>query len=193
MTTVKGMIISEQLKTNILSVKDALSLSIRNIAAATGVAEATLRIAMGGRKTINDSWPERFCDAYHVDNVWFLYGTGDPVFTGKSTPVETRNADGASVRLRETRKEMGLKQYEAADILGISRQFLNRLESGNAKPTEQFARRFEDAFGIGAEWLLYGDENKKDYPVCNRMIEYLWRNKTEREKLWKKMKNTGES
>ena len=59
------------------------------------------------------------------------------------------------------------------------------------KLTVENAQKIEDEYGVGAEWLLYGDESKKDYPVGRKMIEWLWENKEERERIWNLMLEKG--
>ena len=46
----------------------------------------------------------------------------------------------------------------------------------------------EDELGIGADWLLYGDESQKRWPCSGRMIDYLRRHPEERRKIWMEMR-----
>ncbi|MEX2492793.1 MAG: HigA family addiction module antitoxin [Nitrospirales bacterium] len=49
---------------------------------------------------------------------------------------------------------LGLSVGKGAEILGVSRQFLNKLVKGRAGITAEMAIRLEKAFGGGAEtWL----------------------------------------
>ena len=188
----KAILFNETIRNNILAVKTALNLTMAKIGDATGVSGATVSTIIHGKRIANPEWPDRFCEAYHVDKDWLYHGTGDPVFLSEATSLEKRDSSDACKRLKEFRKQLGLKQYMFSDRLGVSRQTYSNIELGQAKLTNRMAEKIENEFGIGSEWILYGDEGKKDHPVCSRMIDYLWNNESERERLWKLMTSKSE-
>ena len=87
------------------------------------------------------------------------------------------------------RSELGLKQEDVYIILGITRAMYSRIENGHAGINTEYAKKIEDHFGIGSEWLLYGDESKKYYPVSQKLVDFLWSNIEERKRLWLKMRD----
>lgn len=183
----KAIIFDETIRNNVLAVKKTLNLTMEKIGIATGVRGTTVSTIVHGKKVASPEWADRFCNAYHVDKDWLYNGSGDPVFIGEVTSIEKQDSSDASKRLKEIRNKLGMKQYEFSDKLGISRQMYNRIELGQAALTNRLAERIENEFGIGSGWILFGDETKKDHPVCSRMIDYLWKNENERERLWKLM------
>ena len=40
---------------------------------------------------------------------------------------------------------------------------------------------------VGVDWLLTGDEGKKQYPADRKLIDWLWEHAEVREELWKRM------
>ena len=175
----------EKARMNLKTVKACLKLTLQNIADATDVTNATVSRYTSGIMEIPVSWAEKFCSAFHVDKDWFISGDGDPIFKEKP---QIKQKDGAGMRLKQIRNELGLNQKTVYSILGINSSNYSKIENDHTTLTMENARKIEDAFGYGADWLLYGDEEKKEYPVCRRMIEYLWQHKEEREQLWEKMK-----
>ena len=97
--------------------------------------------------------------------------TCTPAFTVSPNDIETKNKSGAGKRLKQLREELGIKHKDMADIVQIARPMYGRIENGFIGLTVENAQKIEDRFGVGSEWLLYGDEEKKRYPVGRRMIE----------------------
>ena len=56
------------------------------------------------------------------------------------------------------------------------------------KLTEDKARKIADALEVGVDWILYGDQEKKYFPVNGKMIAWLKINPDEWERIWEKMK-----
>lgn len=172
------------------SAKALLGLTNRKIAEATGVWNTTVGRYVNGEMDVTKEWAEKFCEAYHLDIGWFMSGEDDqpPVFTGEIGASIIKDVSGAGKRLMEMRHKLGMTQKEVRGVLGLTHTAYSRIENGHVKLTTENAQKIEDEYGVGAEWLLYGDERKKDYPVGRRMIEWLWENMDERERIWHLMR-----
>ena len=153
------------------SVKALLGLTNRKIAEATSVAHTTVSRYVNGEADVTEEWAEKFCVAYHVDVEWLKSGSGAPVFTTDIDDSVTKDVRGAGKRLVEMRQELGLLQKEVCGVLGLTHTAYSRIENGHMRLTIENAQKIEDEYGVGAEWLLYGDERKKSFPVGRRMIE----------------------
>lgn len=57
----------------------------------------------------------------------------------------------------------GVKQREVAFELNLPTQFVSDLKHGRRPVSEQFARRFSEAYRVSAAWLLHG-EGSSDLP-----------------------------
>ncbi len=51
-------------------------------------------------------------------------------------------------RIKEIRKEKGLKQAQLADRLGITSIYLSRIETGNADPSPRLFRKIAEELGV---------------------------------------------
>ena len=63
--------------------------------------------------------------------------------------------DQFSVRFRQLRKDLKLKQAEMAERLGISLKTLQRYEEGTTSPTVDILERVA-ALGVDLQWLVTG-------------------------------------
>ena len=169
------------------SAKVLLGLTNRKIAEATGVCNTTVGRYVNGEADVTEEWAKKFCEAYHIDFEWLKSGSGEPVFTSDIDNSIIKNVSGAGKRLVEMRHKLGLLQKDVRAVLGLTHTAYSRIENGHMRLTVENAKKIEDEFGVGAEWLLYGDESKMNYPVGKRMIEWLWENKEERERIWQLM------
>lgn len=87
-------------------------------------------------------------------------------------------------RLRQVFEKSGLSQREFCKRLGVSSSNLTYIFAGKQKFTENFARKIESEFKVGADWLLYGDETAKNYPLTDYVIYYLKSNEELRKMIW---------
>lgn len=53
--------------------------------------------------------------------------------------------------------------------------------------TARFAKKIEDACDISASWLLYRDEQSKEKPCGDKMIEFLRNTPEARKIVWEMM------
>ena len=102
---------------------------------------------------------------------------------------DERVPDGkAGTRIKTLRTEVGLSQRQFALKAGVNNSLISEVEAGNRELSIYAAKKIEDAFEVGHEWLLYGDSEKKDCPVDKKMIDWLWENREVRKELRERMK-----
>ncbi len=105
-------------------------------------------------------------------------------------PPEQKNINKAvSDRLKAARTARGLKQVELAALAGVESALISEVENHNRLLTKIMAKKLADALMVGIDWLLYGIEDKKDYPVNEEMIDWLWTQKQLRKNIWEQMKS----
>jgi transcriptional regulator with XRE-family HTH domain len=64
---------------------------------------------------------------------------------------------------KELRKSLGIKQREAAVVLGVSDVHLCNIEKNRAIPSPQLLEKYREVWGIDLyvfAWCMYGDETK---------------------------------
>ena len=67
--------------------------------------------------------------------------------------------------------------------------FISQVESRENKIGFASAERIAGAVKVGVDWLLYGNEEKKHYPVNDRLVAWLWHHEDLRKILWEKIEN----
>ena len=58
-------------------------------------------------------------------------------------------------RLAKRRRALGLSRYALAQRLGVSRDYLGRVEQGKSSPTVEMLQRIAKALGTTAARLVY--------------------------------------
>ena len=180
--------LSDKVQPNLLAVKNALSVSIRLVAASTHKAYSAVGYYFKGVKTPPEDWIDIFCSVYCVDKDWLINGEGDPVFTGKpDIAVVAKFSQNAGARVKEVREKAGLSQKEFGERIGLTTQGIFNVEKDMTNLTSFTVARIEEQFDVGADWLMYGDIGKKNFPVSKKLIDWLWKNEDERKRLWERM------
>jgi len=64
-----------------------------------------------------------------------------------------RRTNGAAIRA--IREPLGLKQFELADMAGISPSHMNKIESDTEQPSAASARKIADALGVPLAAITY--------------------------------------
>lgn len=108
----------------------------------------------------------------------------------KTTKAEMRSAVGE--RIKAVRLEKDLIQRELAQKSGLSDVHVCNIENGEFNITRRSAEKLAEVLEVGVEWLLNGDESKKDFPADKKMIDWLWKHPEIREKLWNEMMENAE-
>ena len=126
---------------------------------------------------------QKICDVFHVDPSYF---TGEMPVEQAVQKVEVDTA-GAGQRLKTARVDRGLSMWELSRRAGISQPQISLLESGKYQVKRKAAEKLAAALEVGVDWLLTGDEEKKQYPADKMLIDWLWQHPEIREELWERM------
>lgn len=131
---------------------------------------------------------EKVAIAYGINMAWLETGEGEMFITKDSFNEESETP---AQRLRKVYEESGLTQREFCKRLSSSTATLSELLTEKRKINPHYAKRIEDTFGIGMDWLLYGKEKSKNYPCSDKMIAFLKENPDKREIVWMWMQENG--
>ena len=127
---------------------------------------------------------QKICQVFHVDPSYF---TGELSVEHSVQKVDVDTA-GAAQRLTSARLEKGLSMWELSRKAGISQPQISMLESGKYQLKRKAGAKLAEALDVGVDWLLTGDEGKKQYPADKAMVDWLWQHPEVREELWERMK-----
>jgi transcriptional regulator with XRE-family HTH domain len=67
-----------------------------------------------------------------------------------------RSGSSLSERLRGLRIDLGVRQAEVADAVGISRSYLAGVESGADRPGRELLVALTSYYGVSLDWLTTG-------------------------------------
>ena len=127
---------------------------------------------------------QKICQVFHVDPSYF---TGELSVEQSVQKVDVDTA-GAGQRLTSARLEKGLSMWELSRKAGISQPQISMLESGKYQLKRKAGEKLAAVLEVGVDWLLTGDEDRKDFPADKAMVNWLWQHPEVREELWKQMK-----
>ena len=73
-------------------------------------------------------------------------------------------------RIATIRKENNLNQQEFANRLGLTKNFISLLETGNREPSDRTISDICKAFKVNEEWLVHGTGEKCADPSREQLI-----------------------
>lgn len=128
----------------------------------------------------------RICRTYRVNPAYF---TDAMTAADVARAVPEEMEPGAAVRrLRNVREMRGLNQTELAKKMGMSQQLISAVEGGERRMSAAFAGKAAEVLDVGTDYLLCGDENRRDNPVNETMVRWLWNHAAWREKIRQEMR-----
>ena len=123
-----------------------IGISQKDLAKVLDLSPAYLSLIETERQPISEPIAVKMRDLYGIDARWLIYGIAPK---------------GEKSRLRQARDELGLKQKDMAEHLGISAQYLGMLERGDQPLSEPVAMKMQELYGFSAEWILFGKGQHK--------------------------------
>ena len=123
------------------------------------------------------------CDNYRIEEGYFS-GSISLADAVKDIPTKADIDSERSYRLKKLRMERGLTQRRMADITGVDFRTISKIETGVQSLDNAQAKMIADGLNIGVDWLLYGREDRKKYPVNERLVEWLCSKREIRKMLW---------
>ena len=166
-----------------------LKISVRDFSAKLGVVPTPFhhfRVHCIRESGVSIQIPVKdICQAFNVDKEYFK---------GTMTLEDAVDYSGYNhqrvERIRDMMNERGIKTNKELSLLsGISTTRLSDIMAEKNKLTEDKARKIADALEVGVDWILYGDQEKKYFPVNGKMIEWLKDHPEIREQIWKMMED----
>ena len=126
-------------------VRAKIGISQKDLAKVLELSPAYLSLIETERQPISEPIAIKMRDLYGIDARWLMYGIAPK---------------GEKSRLRIARDELGLKQKDMAEKLGISAQYLGMMERGDQPLSEPVAMKMQELYGFSAEWILFGKGSK---------------------------------
>lgn len=169
----------------IKQLRESLGLRRTEFGAKFGYSHEQVQRLEEGRAALNDGLREKISEEYGVSAAW-LNGDSDG-----QEPLAEDSASQRRMRMRMVYEESGLTQREFGKQTHTSTSMLSDVISGRKQLTIRYAKKVEEALGVGADWLLYGDERAKDYPFTDTMMKYIKTHPDIRKEIQESMKTDG--
>ena len=161
---------NNNIASRLVELRNRLGMSRTSFAKSIGITETHMKrfeigVAVPKEKHINT-----ICEKYHINPAYF---TGGVSIEEAITEVDDDGREDTGKRLKQIRLERGMTIKEFSSLINISYTHLYMVETGNNPLSEKMASEIADRLHLGVDWLLYGDEKTKDYPVNAKMVKWL--------------------
>ena len=175
-----------QIAERIKALRQYLGLSLKSFGEKIGYSPSQISRLETGETNPSETILGLICMAYGVREGYF---EGEvPLQEAVETPHTTEEIRrGVAERLKNLRSEEGINRSELGRRVGISTQNICCIERGERELSRNYAEKIADYFSVGVEWLLTGDTKKKEFPVSDKLVEWLWANPAVRKELWERM------
>lgn len=94
----------------------------------------------------------------------------------------------AGLRLKEARNYNGISQAKLAKMIDVTEKLISAIEVGRVRLIDSKAEAIAEALNVNKDWLLYGEEYRKRYPINERMLKWLNEHEEIRKGLWEKLR-----
>lgn len=168
---------------------DELNRSLLVISPEIGVSYDAISCSLNGKYIPSYLMLMGFVRLFHVNPEWLFQKEGS------STAVLTddlRKRDSEKVIDERILCLKGADHHTTfssiTDVSIATSISINKTYTGKTaiRLNESTIRKIAQAYNVGFEWLLCGDEKCKNNPVNHTMIDILWSNLSLREEIWKK-------
>ena len=155
---------------SLVELRKKLGMSRTSFAKSIGITETHMKRFETGVAVPKEKHINPICAKYHVNPAYFTGEIGiDKAITDR--PEDDRKTAGK--RLKEIRLERGMTIKEFSSLINISYTHLYMVETGNNPLSEKMASEIADRLHLGVDWLLYGNERAKDWPLDTEMVKWL--------------------
>lgn len=182
----------------IFELRTYLDLSKADFGRAIGYSGVHVSRLEKGDTVPGDKLIERICSVFGVNPLYFTESgeSCEPEISVQDAVEKPRDSvevyQGLAARLKSVRTERGMSQHELGRRSSVEPSHISRVENHGQAITMPTVEKLAEALEVGTDWLMNGDENKKDFPVNQKLINWLWEKKDIREKLWELMKSEEE-
>ena len=188
-------------ETELRAIRKALGISVTEISATLGVSSATFYLYELEKKQIPKNTYAKLIRVLQ-QKIYETYETAPSALASLQSlseilaylqTLETpgtkllRATETPGERVHALRSERQMTIASFAAFTGIDRTVLSRIESGDSNCTERSARMIGLACHVGYEWILHGIEARRQYPVDECLIQWLWDHPQARRNLYQEM------
>lgn len=128
----------------------------------------------------------KICRKYRIAEEYFSSDKPISFYIEKPKTQKERKIE-AGLRLKEARNNKGISQTNLANMIGVTEKLISAIEVGRVRLIDSKAEAIAEALDVNKDWLLYGEEYRKIYPINEQMIKWLNEHEEIRKDLWIKL------
>lgn len=153
--------------------RQLMGLSLRKMSQLCQYSDSYLSSVEDGKAIPSKEMIETVCKMFHVNQEWMDYGA-EPIFIDdEGVQKKEEKVKSVPERLAELRENYAMTYRQFAEKVGSNVETYRNLEQGTRLINHRQAKKIADACNVGIDWLMYGEETAKEYPLNDRMLEYL--------------------
>ena len=137
-------------------------------------------------QTASEGFIEGVCEGFDVNASWMRGEVEDPILNSRTWIRSSDEEILSRVLLLQGTRTVG--QF-AAEI-GTTVSMVNLILENKTRLTYKNASLIADACKVSTEWLIFGHENSREYPLNKQMHDYLIEHPEIRKMIWGTMKVT---
>lgn len=129
----------------------------------------------------------KICRKYGIAEEYFSSDKPISFYIEKPKTQKERKIE-AGLRLKEARNCKGISQTKLAKMIGVTEKLISAIEVGRVRLIDSKAEAIAEVLDVNKDWLLYGEEYRKRYPLNEQMLNWLNEHEEIRKDLWIRLK-----
>lgn len=170
------------------ALREYLGLSLNAFGRGIGYTGKQISRYENGISPIPDEVVNKIIEVYEVKKDYFK-NSAFPLEDAVALPDYEKERSETARRITERRLECGLNQKKLAELCSCSETKISQIEHSKIAVTSLMAATLSRVLEVGIDWLLKGDESRKNYPEDGKLREWLWKHEDVRKELWERMES----
>ena len=129
----------------------------------------------------------KICRKYRIAEEYFSSDKPISFYIEKPKTQKERKIE-AGIRLKEARNCKGISQTKLAKMIGVTEKLISAIELVRVRLIDSKAEAIAEVLDVNKDWLLYGEEYRKRYPLNEQMLNWLNEHEEIRKDLWIRLK-----
>ena len=129
----------------------------------------------------------KICRKYRIAEEYFSSDKPISFYIEKPKTQKERKIE-AGIRLKEARNCKGISQTKLAKMIGVTEKLISASEVGRVRLIDSKAEAIAEVLDVNKDWLLYGEEYRKRYPLNEQMLNWLNEHEEIRKDVWIRLK-----
>ena len=170
----------------LLQLRITLQLSTNAFAKTLGCSTTQLKRYEQGITPIPTTLIQTIQAKYKVNTQYFYANMPLSQAIPQQKTKEQINAEIAN-RIKQRRIQLQLTQKQLSQLSNVTESQISQIEALHYTLSDTNAEKIANALQTSTIWIKEGLEEYKEYPVNQKVIDYLWKHPKLRKELWMKV------